>query len=722
MKKVLILLALLLIPSAVFGYTVKSGDTLSEIASYFGTTWQNLAEINNIANPNLIFVGQQINTDTMLGVAIPRPEIGYDKNLTRPLALGGAETEVYVSTLPNETEGYMIINPDSNSSRELIYYSGTTSTNGNHLTGVTRGLAFYGTTGIVLTDTYDSSRAKRHSSGERIIMSNGRYEQLIIDQLSGYTTSSIKATDYATFDFTSAIPTVHSDCSADNELCRKSYIDGTVSSGASDANRTTKGIVEMTNGSELSTGGATTTSLKTHFKMNENDINTTFRDFASSTNSGYIGGGVTTTADLATTGKVSGGFDFGGSTNVTTTEPFTADTTEASFSIWVNFDDYSADYYILDDLLENGTVTRSKLVYYQSLDRLYADFLLDGAGSSVRMNTFSTSYPAGWHHIVLTLSNTAGLKMYVDNTLVNSNTTTGTDWDVVSTSTIYIGSKSDGTDKFNGKIDDFRIYDKTLSTAQISFLYNNGSGTEAPLNGNTTARQVPDVGDFDIYSGTNKTPVGDSDGYLDQSWTDLTDDYAWTGEHTFSGSAITSTPSASNIPIAPTSTTQLDEGWLNITDANAALLSTSSTTDAAATHYHAGSMATGQSSRVKNSTGNQVITHNLGVTPSYIVITAKAFVQNGSDSGEEISNSYGTATGTGDETATYSTTEPSAGSKAAGQDSTHIISLKDTDANAGNGATATLGAVSATTFTLNWDVNANESADGTRYFQWTAFK
>ena len=39
-------------------YTVKSGDTLSSIASKFGTTYQKLAEINNIPNPNLIYVGQ----------------------------------------------------------------------------------------------------------------------------------------------------------------------------------------------------------------------------------------------------------------------------------------------------------------------------------------------------------------------------------------------------------------------------------------------------------------------------------------------------------------------------------------------------------------------------------------------------------------------------------------------------------------------------------------
>lgn len=41
-------------------YTVRSGDTLSGIASKYGTTYQHLAQINGIANPNKIYVGQRI--------------------------------------------------------------------------------------------------------------------------------------------------------------------------------------------------------------------------------------------------------------------------------------------------------------------------------------------------------------------------------------------------------------------------------------------------------------------------------------------------------------------------------------------------------------------------------------------------------------------------------------------------------------------------------------
>lgn len=45
-------------------YTVVAGDTLSGIASRYGTTYQELARINNIANPNLIYTGQVIKIPT----------------------------------------------------------------------------------------------------------------------------------------------------------------------------------------------------------------------------------------------------------------------------------------------------------------------------------------------------------------------------------------------------------------------------------------------------------------------------------------------------------------------------------------------------------------------------------------------------------------------------------------------------------------------------------
>lgn len=44
-------------------YVVQAGDTLSEIAQRYGTTYQHLAAINGIADPNIIHVGDRIVID-----------------------------------------------------------------------------------------------------------------------------------------------------------------------------------------------------------------------------------------------------------------------------------------------------------------------------------------------------------------------------------------------------------------------------------------------------------------------------------------------------------------------------------------------------------------------------------------------------------------------------------------------------------------------------------
>ena len=54
-------------------YTVKAGDTLSGIASKYGTTYQYLAQINGIANPNIINVGQVLKVPKQSVTPKPQP-------------------------------------------------------------------------------------------------------------------------------------------------------------------------------------------------------------------------------------------------------------------------------------------------------------------------------------------------------------------------------------------------------------------------------------------------------------------------------------------------------------------------------------------------------------------------------------------------------------------------------------------------------------------------
>ncbi len=45
-------------------YVVQSGDTISKIASKLGTTVSELVRLNNLSNPNVIYVGQRLKTNS----------------------------------------------------------------------------------------------------------------------------------------------------------------------------------------------------------------------------------------------------------------------------------------------------------------------------------------------------------------------------------------------------------------------------------------------------------------------------------------------------------------------------------------------------------------------------------------------------------------------------------------------------------------------------------
>ena len=73
-------------PSNATTYTVVSGDTLSGIAAKFGTTYQVLAQINGITNPNLIQVGQVL---TVQGTASTTTSGGTIHTVSRGDTLSG---------------------------------------------------------------------------------------------------------------------------------------------------------------------------------------------------------------------------------------------------------------------------------------------------------------------------------------------------------------------------------------------------------------------------------------------------------------------------------------------------------------------------------------------------------------------------------------------------------------------------------------------------------
>jgi len=55
-------------------YKVKAGDTLSEIAQANGADWHQLAKLNNLADPDLILIGQTLKLDGVAKTAVRQTE------------------------------------------------------------------------------------------------------------------------------------------------------------------------------------------------------------------------------------------------------------------------------------------------------------------------------------------------------------------------------------------------------------------------------------------------------------------------------------------------------------------------------------------------------------------------------------------------------------------------------------------------------------------------
>lgn len=60
-------------PASSATYTVKAGDTLSQIAASYGTSYQNLASLNHLSNPNEIYVGQTLKLQATTSTPVQTP-------------------------------------------------------------------------------------------------------------------------------------------------------------------------------------------------------------------------------------------------------------------------------------------------------------------------------------------------------------------------------------------------------------------------------------------------------------------------------------------------------------------------------------------------------------------------------------------------------------------------------------------------------------------------
>ncbi len=94
------------------------------------------------------------------------------------------------------------------------------------------------------------------------------------------------------------------------------------------------------------------------------------------------------------------------------------------------------------------------------------------SGSGESIVTTDSTLPTGWHHVAVTIaSDGMTVRIYVDGELAAEGSTATLPADLGTTSQNWLGRSQYETDAyFQGSLDDFRIYRRTLSGAEIRYL------------------------------------------------------------------------------------------------------------------------------------------------------------------------------------------------------------------------------------------------------------
>jgi len=199
-----------------------------------------------------------------------------------------------------------------------------------------------------------------------------------------------------------------------------------------------------------------------------------FNDDATDEISGYD----FTTVSGATynTGKINNAIYFDGIDDYAQiTDDGTLDlNSDFSISFWMR----SATSGSNDSMIEKWQSTGARnFVIFQGSSGVLIAQVSDGTAVNIIGSTDLSD--DAWHHVVFVRDRTGDnqLKLYVDN---SSDATPVTDGrgTITNNAVVAVGRRSNGTQHWQGYIDDLRFYDKALSTEEISAIYNSDSGTE----------------------------------------------------------------------------------------------------------------------------------------------------------------------------------------------------------------------------------------------------
>jgi len=219
------------------------------------------------------------------------------------------------------------------------------------------------------------------------------------------------------------------------------------------------------------------------------------------------------TATYNTTGgkQGTGGFKFGGTTgklNVTDSDAFSFNYTKPyTVSLWVK----------IPRTVPGGTLIYRRVSYGWGISISSSGAVDFFTSSALNFNCVSTISinDTIWHHIVGRFNNSAytyAKNLYIDGTLNKRCLGGGS---LISGTTLMIGATSSNTAFLTGELDDIKIYNRTLTTAEITALYSSTNPTYRYVTNGSYVSQIFNATNYNPNMQTNKwqtTVVGNATG------------------------------------------------------------------------------------------------------------------------------------------------------------------------------------------------------------------
>ena len=148
--------------------------------------------------------------------------------------------------------------------------------------------------------------------------------------------------------------------------------------------------------------------------------------------------------------------------------------TSSTFAIWVDFSNEGGGWQRIFDF-GTGTIVNMFLTPRIGTDGTMRFAITIDTYNDEDQTTAQATLPSGWHHVVLTINADENVhSLYLDGELVARNTTARhTPSTLGETNQNWLGRSQYAADGyFDGRLDDFRIYDRVLTPKQIEDFYN----------------------------------------------------------------------------------------------------------------------------------------------------------------------------------------------------------------------------------------------------------